>query len=102
MNFFLQVISLSEQLNFYKKVVGGLRQKLGDVESKKTLSDAVYLFSIGTNDYTSIFLQNSTILSHYSKSTYVGMVIGNLTIAIKVSSKPSILYIFTSIIYLWE
>ncbi|KAG5538025.1 hypothetical protein RHGRI_025197 [Rhododendron griersonianum] len=77
------VISLSEQLNFYRKVVGGLRQKLGDVESKKTLSKAVYLFSIGTNDYTSIFLQNSNILSHYSKSTYVGMVIGNLTIAIR-------------------
>ncbi|KAF7136047.1 hypothetical protein RHSIM_Rhsim08G0242900 [Rhododendron simsii] len=77
------VISLSEQLNFYRTVVGGLRQKLGDVESKKTLSKAVYLFSIGTNDYTSIFLQNSNILSHYSKSTYVGMVIGNLTIAIK-------------------
>lgn len=80
---FLQVISLSAQLSFYKKVVGVLRQKLGDLESKTTLSNAVYLFSIGTNDYTSIFLTNSTILSFYSKSDYVGMVIGNLTIAIK-------------------
>jgi hypothetical protein len=46
----------------------------------------VYLFSIGTNDYMSPFLTNSTILNSYSKSEYVGIVIGNLTSVIKVSS----------------
>ncbi|KAJ0074952.1 hypothetical protein Patl1_33828 [Pistacia atlantica] len=40
------------------------------------LSKAVFLFSIGSNDYTSPFLTNST-------SRYVGMVIGNLTTVLK-------------------
>uniref|UniRef100_A0A5B7CAH1 GDSL esterase/lipase 5-like n=1 Tax=Davidia involucrata TaxID=16924 RepID=A0A5B7CAH1_DAVIN len=77
------VINLKTQLSYYKKVEAWLREKLGDVEAKMTLSRAVYLFSIGSNDYMSPFLTNSTILDSYNKSEYVGMVIGNLTILIK-------------------
>lgn len=77
------VIDLKTQLSFYKKVETWLRSKLGKVEAKMTLTKAVYLFSIGTNDYTSLFLTNSTLLDSYSKSEYVGIVIGNLTTIIK-------------------
>ncbi|XVF74239.1 hypothetical protein PTKIN_Ptkin13bG0094300 [Pterospermum kingtungense] len=77
------VIDLKTQLSYYNKVDIWLRQKLGNDEGKMTLSRAVYLFSIGSNDYMSPFLTNSTILNNYSHSTYVGMVIGNLTTVIK-------------------
>ncbi|GMY34846.1 GDSL esterase/lipase 1-like isoform X1 [Fagus crenata] len=46
-------ISLPTQLSYFKAVVKSLRQKLGDVEAKKVLMRAVYLFSIGGNDYFS-------------------------------------------------
>ncbi|XWS20009.1 hypothetical protein CRYUN_Cryun31cG0064900 [Craigia yunnanensis] len=81
--FTFQVIDLKAQLSYYYKVESWLRQKLGNDEAKMTISRAVYLFSIGSNDYMSPFLTNSTILHNYSDSTYVGMVIGNLTTVIK-------------------
>lgn len=84
------MIDLGTQLGYNNRVETWLRNKLGNVEVEAKLSRAVYLFSIGTNDYMSLFLTNSTMLNYYSKSEYVGMVIGNMTSAIKVS----ILFIF--------
>ena len=92
--FWFQVIDLKTQLKYYKKVQTWLRSKLGKVEAEITLSKAVYLFSIGTNDYTSIFVTNSTVLNSYSKSEYVGIVIGNLTTIVKVSCSYSISLLF--------
>lgn len=89
-----QVIDLKTQLSYYKKVETWLRDKSGKNEAKTTLSRAVYLFSIGSNDYMSPFLTNSSVLNSYSKSEYVGIVIGNLTAVIKVSS-TSILFSMT-------
>ncbi|KAF3451967.1 hypothetical protein FNV43_RR08063 [Rhamnella rubrinervis] len=77
------VIDLGTQLEYYKKVESWLRNKLGNVEAEARFSRAVYLFSIGSNDYLSLFLTNSTMLNYYNKSQYIGMVIGNLTSAIK-------------------
>ncbi|KAL5579654.1 hypothetical protein UlMin_012096 [Ulmus minor] len=77
------VIDLRTQLRYFKKVENWLTHKLGKVEAEVTLSRAVYMFGIGTNDYMSIFLTNSTLLSTYSKSEYVEMVIGNFTFVIE-------------------
>ncbi|KAK2970479.1 hypothetical protein RJ640_023662 [Escallonia rubra] len=72
-----RVINLNTQLTYFKDVEKQLTQKLGDEEATQLLSEAVYLFSIGNNDYGS--------LVNYSGShdEYVGMVIGNMTIVIK-------------------
>lgn len=85
-----QVIDLKKQLEYYNKVVIWLKHKLGNSEAEMRLSSAVYLFSIGSNDYMSPFLTNSTVLDSFSESEYVGMVIGNLTTVIKVSIVPPI------------
>lgn len=78
------VIGLKTQLRYYTKVKAWLTHKLGDVESNMILSRAVYLFSIGTNDYISPFLANSTMLANSgSHSKYVELVIGNLTSVVK-------------------
>jgi myo-inositol-1-phosphate synthase len=62
-----------------------LRQQLGKKKTKTLLVRAVYLISIGNNDYLALFNPNSTVLQSYSKEEYVNMVIGNLTTVIKVS-----------------
>lgn len=62
-----------------------LRQKLGDGEAHELISRAVYLISIGTNDYYSPFTANSSLFQSHSHEEYVGMVVGNITNVIKVT-----------------
>ena len=80
-----QVVDLQAQLSYFKNLIGLLRQKLGDADARALLGRALYLFSIGTNDYVAPFATNSSGLLSYSREEYVDMVIGNLTIVIKVT-----------------
>ncbi|CAL0317979.1 unnamed protein product [Lupinus luteus] len=73
------VISLETQAINFNKVVTRLRDKLGSSEAENLISTAVYMFSIGTNDYLSPFLTASDFLNFPSHSEYVGTVIGNLS-----------------------
>ena len=79
----MQVVDLGTQLIYFKNVEKKLREKLGDAETKKLLSKAIYLFNVGINDYV-VRVTNSTILQSSTSEEYVGTVIGNLTAAIKV------------------
>lgn len=79
-----QVIDLNTQLKYFKNMETQLRQKLGEKEVKELLFKAVYLISIGNNDYLFPFTSNSSVLQSYSREEYVNMVIGNLTTVIKV------------------
>ncbi|GMY34845.1 GDSL esterase/lipase 1 [Fagus crenata] len=76
-------ISLPKQLSYFKNVVKSLRQNLGDVEAKKVLMRAVYLFSIGGNDYFNFHEQNPNA-TQTDRRQYVEMVIGNLTSVLNV------------------
>ncbi|KAK4592197.1 hypothetical protein RGQ29_016633 [Quercus rubra] len=77
------VIDLNTQLKYFKNMETRLRQKLGEKEVKELLFKAVYLISIGNNDYFVPFTSNSSVLQSYSREEYVNMVIGNLTTVIK-------------------
>ncbi|GMY34847.1 GDSL esterase/lipase 1-like [Fagus crenata] len=77
------VIDLQTQLSHFKKLERQLRNKLEDAEAKILLAKAVYLISIGSNDYAIPFTTNSSVLQSYSQKEYVDMVIGNLTFVIK-------------------
>lgn len=79
-----KVIDLKTQLSYFKNVEKMLRQKLGTKDTKQLLHNAVYMFSIGGNDYLSPIGSNSSIYYSYSQAEYVDMVIGNLTTVIKV------------------
>ncbi|PIN09548.1 hypothetical protein CDL12_17869 [Handroanthus impetiginosus] len=82
------VIDLRTQLKYYKKEMSELRQKKGHSEAAIISASAVYFFSIGTNDYISPFLLNSTtLLPSYHHSQYVETVLGNLTIVVKAIHK---------------
>nr|TKS10274.1 GDSL esterase/lipase 1-like [Populus alba] len=77
------IMGLKTQLRNFKNIEKQLRQKLGTSEVKTLLSKAVYMFSIGSNDYLVPFITNSTLLQSYSKKEYVKMVIGNITSVIQ-------------------
>ncbi|XP_044487143.1 GDSL esterase/lipase 1-like [Mangifera indica] len=75
-------INLRLQLSYFKDVVNTLREKLGEEEAKRVLINAVYLFSIGGNDYFG-FSQRNRDASEESKGQYVKTVINNLTSVLK-------------------
>ncbi|PRQ51706.1 putative SGNH hydrolase-type esterase domain-containing protein [Rosa chinensis] len=56
------VIDLTTQLSFFKKVEKHLRHKLGDDDAHTLLSEAVYLISIGGNDYFAPFVKKLQFL----------------------------------------
>ncbi|TQE09731.1 hypothetical protein C1H46_004688 [Malus baccata] len=77
------VIDLPSQLSNLESVRKSLRQELGHDEATTLLSRAVYLFAFGSNDYIVPFEKNSSVIRSYSPEKYVGLVIGNITSAIK-------------------
>ncbi|KAK4591489.1 hypothetical protein RGQ29_021621 [Quercus rubra] len=77
------VIDLKTQLHYHKKLAKLLRTRLGHEEAKTLLARAVYLISIGSNDYFALSTSNSSALQTYSPEEYVDIVIGNLTSVIK-------------------
>ncbi|KAB1212930.1 GDSL esterase/lipase 5 [Morella rubra] len=77
------VVDLHAQLSYFKNLIGLLRQKLGDAQATTLLGRAVYLFSIGTNDYVAPYASSRRGPLSHSREEYVDMVIGNLTIVIK-------------------
>lgn len=64
-------------MKYFKKVAKDLKKKFGAKKSKQLLSNAVYIFSAGNNDYFEFPVT-------YSKEEYVKMVVGNLTSVLKV------------------
>ncbi|XP_022953947.1 GDSL esterase/lipase 5-like [Cucurbita moschata] len=72
------VIDLGTQLRYFKKVERSIRKKLGRCRARRLLSNSVYLFGIGGNDYIAPF-EGSPVLKKYTKTEYVNMVIGNAT-----------------------
>ncbi|KAM6585452.1 hypothetical protein CsatB_012454 [Cannabis sativa] len=73
------VIDLKTQLGYFKNVSNQLKQQMGYANSKTLLSKAVYMFSVGSNDYLFPFDTNTTVLNSHTTEQYVGMVIGNIT-----------------------
>ncbi|GMH22026.1 hypothetical protein Nepgr_023869 [Nepenthes gracilis] len=71
-------ISLREQLSYFKEVVKTLKQQFGDLQTKRLLTKAVYLFSMGGNDYFS-FYSSYPSASQSSQKRFVATVLGNLT-----------------------
>ncbi|GAB2222192.1 hypothetical protein Droror1_Dr00013396 [Drosera rotundifolia] len=71
-------ISLREQLSYFKDVVSTLKQQFGEAETKRKLMRAIYLFSMGGNDYFSFYTSYPNA-SESAQKEYVSIVIGNLT-----------------------
>ncbi|KAG6669009.1 hypothetical protein CIPAW_01G213200 [Carya illinoinensis] len=77
------VIDLHTQLSNFKRMKTPLKKEIGEVEAKTLVSRAVYITSVGSNDYVAPYTANSSLFQSYSPEEYVDMVIGNLTTVIK-------------------
>ena len=77
-----------------------MSKELGDAEAKKLLFRAVYIISVGSNDYAVPFTRNSSIFQSYTPEEYVDMVISNLTFVIEVRKLTIYLLIEASSFYL--
>ncbi|PIN11590.1 hypothetical protein CDL12_15806 [Handroanthus impetiginosus] len=78
-----QAIDLKTQLKYFEEVEKQLKEKLGNKETEEVISNAVYFFSMGSNDYLGGYLGNPKMQKLHHPEQYVGMVIGNLTKAIQ-------------------
>ncbi|GKD83108.1 GDSL esterase/lipase 1-like protein, partial [Tanacetum coccineum] len=80
------VVDLQTQLQYFSDVANLYRQSLGDTKAEQLLSNAVYLFSCGANDYISHVPNSigiSIIYPTLTNEQYTELVIGNLTSVIK-------------------
>ncbi|KAJ8648296.1 hypothetical protein MRB53_001319 [Persea americana] len=77
-------IDLQKQLKYFEEVQKSLTEKLGDVQARELISEAVYFISIGSNDYMGGYLGNPKTQELFPPEQYISMVIGNLTQAIQV------------------
>ncbi|GKE04366.1 lipase, GDSL [Tanacetum coccineum] len=77
------VVDLKTQLKYVNNLKKHFRRNLGDVKAEQILSNAVYLFNFGGNDYLTPVGNNDSVLYPYTHEAFVGMVIGNLTNAFK-------------------
>ncbi|CAI9108825.1 OLC1v1008519C1 [Oldenlandia corymbosa var. corymbosa] len=73
------VIHLHKQLKNFKKVRKQMKAELGESGTNKVLGNAVYLLSIGSNDYFS----PSPSFGSFPPDEYISMVIGNITTVIQ-------------------
>uniref|UniRef100_M1A8K8 GDSL esterase/lipase 5 n=1 Tax=Solanum tuberosum TaxID=4113 RepID=M1A8K8_SOLTU len=72
------VIDLQTQLTHFNEVVELLVNKLGSQQSQQLLTDAVYMFSTGSNDYAFPYLTNPKKFP-FPKEQFSEMVLGNFT-----------------------
>ncbi|XP_065869352.1 GDSL lipase-like isoform X2 [Euphorbia lathyris] len=76
-------IHIRKQLEYFKTLKNSLKQQLnGAEEAEKFLRRAVYLFSIGGNDYFDFYSSNPNA-TESDQRAYVEMVVGNLTSVLK-------------------
>ncbi|XP_027079443.1 GDSL esterase/lipase 2 [Coffea arabica] len=76
------VIDLKKQLWYFNEAEKKLRSNLGNRRAERVVSNAVYLFCIGGNDY-STDSTNSSIFKSSTPEDYVAMVVGNITTVLK-------------------
>nr|GMC89245.1 GDSL esterase/lipase 1-like [Ipomoea batatas] len=81
---------VTKGVNFASAGAGSLAETyhgkmLGAKKSNKLLPDAVYMFSIGGNDYISPLMSNSSLFfsSYTEEEEYMDMVVGNFTTVIE-------------------
>lgn len=68
---------LPVQVEFFKQMIGLLKKEVGDAEAERVLTNAVYLFSIGGDDYLN-FYADYPDANEASMRAFVKLVIGNL------------------------
>ncbi|XP_031375372.1 GDSL esterase/lipase 4-like [Punica granatum] len=84
-----RMIHLKMQLSYFEEVQKKLKQQEGEQKAQELLSKAVYLFSMGGNDYMNVGMPKfgntmpPVVLTASYKKQYVTIVLSNLTSVVK-------------------
>ncbi|XP_027117555.1 GDSL esterase/lipase 1 [Coffea arabica] len=77
------VISLHMQFNNFREANKQLRLKVGKRAARRVVKNAVYLISIGSNDYLNPLINNPSMFKSHAPQDFVAMVVGNITSVLK-------------------
>jgi hypothetical protein len=86
LNWFLQgVISLSVQVQNYKKAIAALKKEIGDKKVAKLLYESLFVFVSGNKDVGE-YTANTTLQQQYTAAEYIGLLVTKLAAEIQVHS----------------
>ncbi|KAH9318082.1 hypothetical protein KI387_019851, partial [Taxus chinensis] len=72
----LNVIPLWKEIDYFKEYQVRLKHMLGEQRASNVINKAIYLISIGTNDFIENYLQIPTRRLQFNPSQYVDFIIG--------------------------
>ncbi|KAJ6832354.1 GDSL esterase/lipase-like [Iris pallida] len=72
----LSVISMSKQLDYFKEYQGRLKIYQGEAKANETLSEALYIMSLGTNDFLENYYQSPRRPSEFTIEEYQNFLVG--------------------------
>ncbi|KAF8692709.1 hypothetical protein HU200_039544 [Digitaria exilis] len=77
------VIPLSQQLEYFKEYQERLKRAKGESVANKIITEALYIFSIGTNDFILNYLVLPLRPAQYTAPEYVAYLIGHADAAVR-------------------
>ncbi|KAH9614993.1 hypothetical protein KSS87_001351 [Heliosperma pusillum] len=73
-----------ETIDYFMKIIPKLKEQVGEEETSRLLSKAVYLFNIAGNDYVTLFQNNlKKKIPSSHKNEFMNTILGNITIHLK-------------------
>lgn len=72
-------------MEYFDEVERSLVKQMGRKQAKTVISEAIFFFSMGSNDYVGGYLDSPQLRGLYTEEEFVAMVTGNLTQAVQVS-----------------
>ncbi|KAK8933676.1 GDSL esterase/lipase [Platanthera zijinensis] len=78
-SYFIEKLSLDDQISCFQKTAEAIRVKIGKVASKKLLNEALYFVGLGSNDFVNNFLQPFLLDSHmYTVDEFIGLLVNTV------------------------
>jgi phospholipase/lecithinase/hemolysin len=77
------VITLSQQLEYFKEYKERLKLAKGDAVADEIISEALYVFSIGTNDFTVNYFFMPLRAAEYTPEEYISYLVGLAEAAVR-------------------
>lgn len=78
------MVDLQTQLRQFAELQGAVTAKHGEIYANKLFSNAVYIVSVGSNDYLGGYLGNPAQQQKYTPEQFVGLVVQGVAEALQV------------------
>ncbi|EAZ43832.1 hypothetical protein OsJ_28450 [Oryza sativa Japonica Group] len=79
----MSVIPLSQQLEYFKEYIEKLKQAKGEDVANEIITEALYVFSIGTNDFIINYFNLPLRRAVYTTAEYTAYLVGEAAAAVR-------------------